>query len=255
MDNSLVTYNIFNPFTDKLVAFTTTRGSLPSEVAPRFTGEPETNAVNNRNHLAEILRIKARQLVFPRQTHSCYVDNLTGIPDHELKETDALVTDIPGICLCIQTADCVPLLLYDPAAKVAGAVHAGWRGTVDLIAGKAVEKMSRIYGSQPQDILVAIGPSIGPEQYEVGNEVAEAVYKNISNAEKTLHKGIRGKYHLNLWEANRQILLAYGILPDNIEILGKCSYTENEHFYSARREGIDTGRIVSGIMLKSSLTS
>src|SRR5690606_17798646 len=159
-------------------------------------------------------------LVFPRQTHSCFVDNLSGIPDHELMETDALVTDTAGICLCIQTADCVPLLLYDPVAKLAGAVHAGWRGTVDLIAAKAVEKMSRIYGSQPQDILVAIGPSIGPDIYEVGNEVADAVYQFIPNGGETLHKGARGKYHLNLWEANRQILIANGILPDHIEVSG-----------------------------------
>jgi polyphenol oxidase len=252
MDNSLVTYTLFKPFTDELVAFTTTRGSLPSEVAPRFTGEPDANAINNRNHLAKLLKITAGQLVFPRQTHSCYVDNLSGLPDHELKETDALVTDTAGICLCIQTADCVPLLLYDPVAKVTGAVHAGWRGTVDLIAGKAVDKMSRIYGSQPQDILVAIGPSIAPDKYEVGNEVAEAVFKNIPNAKKTLHKAVRDKYHLNLWEANRQVLLAHGILPGHIEISGRCTYTENKQFYSARREGIETGRIVSGIMLKSS---
>ena len=190
-------------------------------------------------------------MVFPRQTHSCYVEDLSVFPDQELKETDALITGKPGICLCIQTADCVPLLLYDPKVKAAGAVHAGWRGTVDLITGKAVEKMSRIYGSQPQDILIAIGPSIGPNKYEVGNEVAEAVYKNIPNADITLHKGARGKYHLNLWEANRQILLAHGILPGHIEITGRCTYTENEHFYSARMEGIDTGRIVSGIILKS----
>ncbi len=252
MDNSIATYTIFKPFADELVAFTSTRDSLPSEVAPRFTGEPKMNALRNRNNLAKLIKINASQLVFPRQTHSCYVDNLAGIPNHELKDTDALVTGTSGICLCIQTADCVPLLLYDPVAKVAGAVHAGWRGTVDLIAGKAVEKMSTIYGSQPQDILVAIGPSIGPDIYEVGNEVAEAVSKNIPNAGKTLHTGKSGKYHLNLWEANRQILKAHGILPEHIEISGRCTYTENELFYSARREGIETGRMVSGIMLKNS---
>jgi polyphenol oxidase len=251
MDNSLITYTMFEPFAEGVLAFTTTRNSLPHEVVHRFTGEPANHAHQNRNKLASLLRISASQMVFPRQTHSCFVNSLSGIPDNELKETDALVTDTAGICLCIQTADCVPLLLFDPAAKVAGAVHAGWRGTVDLIAGKAVDKMSRTYGNKPQDIRVAIGPSIGPEIYEVGNEVAEAVYKSIPSAEKTMFKNVEGKYHLNLWEANRQILLAHGILPEHIEISGRCTYTENEHFYSARREGISTGRIVSGIMLKS----
>jgi polyphenol oxidase len=250
MDKSLVTFKIFEPFKEELLAFTTTRNSIPQMAAPRFTGEPVYKAEQNRIQLADLLKINASQLVFPRQTHSCFVDSLSRFPERELKETDALVTDQPGICLCIQTADCVPLLLYDPKVKAAGAVHAGWRGTVDLIAGKAVEKMMRIYGSHPRDILVAIGPSIGPDKYEVGHEVAEAVNLKIPFAEKTLTNGIQNKHHLNLWEANRQVLLSLGILPEHIEISARCTFAENEHFYSARREGIETGRIVSGIMLK-----
>jgi polyphenol oxidase len=249
MDNSLITYTIFEPFADEVFAFTTTRSSLPQEVAPRFTREPANNALNNRNQLAKLLKIDASQMVFPRQTHSCFVANLSVFPDHELKETDAIVTNKPGICLCIQTADCVPLLLYDPKVKAAGAVHAGWRGTVDLIAAKAVEKMIRNYGSNPCDILVAIGPSIGPDQYEVGNEVAEAVYKNIPFAEKSLRKSLVNKYELDLWEANRQVLLSQDILPEHIEVSGRCTFSEKEHFFSARREGIVTGRIVTGIIL------
>jgi polyphenol oxidase len=249
MDNSLITYTIFEPFAEEVLAFTTTRSSLPRVVIPRFTGEPANNALNNRNQLAKLLKINTGQLVFPRQTHSCYVANLPEIPDQELKETDAMVTNRPGICLCIQTADCVPLLLYDPKVKAAGAVHAGWRGTVDLIAGKAVENMMRIYGSHPRDIMVAIGPSIGPDKYEVGNEVAEAVYNSIPFAEKSLRKSRGSKYDLDLWEANRQVLLSKGILPEHIEVSGRCTFSENDHFFSARREGIGTGRIVTGIIL------
>jgi polyphenol oxidase len=250
MDNSLVTYTIFKSFTEEVLAFTTTKFSIPYEYAPRFTGGTDINADKNRNHLANLLNINASQLIFPRQTHSCYVENLSGIPGFELKETDALVTNLPGICMCIQTADCVPLLLFDPKAKATGAVHAGWRGTVDLIAGKAVEKMRKLYGSNPEDILVAIGPSIGPEKYEVGNEVADLVYKTIPFPEKALRKGLENKFTLNLWEANRQVLLSQGILQEHIEISGRCTFTEKEQFYSARREGIETGRIVSGIMLR-----
>jgi polyphenol oxidase len=255
MDKSLVTYKIFEPFADEFIAFTTTKNSISQEVAPRYTGEPAYKAEQNRIQLADLLKINPGQLVFPRQTHSCFVDNLSGIPERELKETDALVTDKPGICMCIQTADCVPLLLYDPKAKAAGAVHAGWRGTVDLIAGKAVEKMMKIYGSHPRNILVVIGPSIGPDNYEVGQEVAEAVNQNIPFAEKALRNSLGSKHHLNLWEANRQILLSLGILPEHIEISGRCTFTEYEKFYSARREGIETGRIVSGIMLRKNCIS
>jgi len=109
--------------------------------------------------------------------------------------------------------------------------------------------MNRLYGSLPQNLLAVIGPSIGPEVYEVGSEVVKKVRQNVPNPEKTLHKNPTGTFHLNLWEANRQLLLASGLSNENIEISGECTFKENEKYYSARRDGIETGRIVSGIML------
>ncbi len=248
MDNKLILHPIFEPYKN-LVAFSTTKKSL-EHPAPRFTGDSSEIFTENRKQLAAILEIQPNQLVFPRQTHTNCVAELSETPENEPNETDALITNQPGICLCIQTADCVPILLFDPMKKVISAIHAGWRGTVKKITEVAVQKMISNYGSSPENILAVVGSSIGPKVYEVGNEVVEAVQKNIPQAEKTLHKNSKGKFHFNLWEANRQILLLNGVKYKNIEIAEECSFSSSSKYFSARREGIDTGRMVSGIMLR-----
>ena len=246
-NNNLIQYKILKSFKN-LRAFTTTKQSLVEE-NPRFTGESSEQFEISRKQLAAELGIKLNQFVFPRQTHTNCVAEILRIPETEINETDALVTNQPDICLCVQTADCVPILLFDPAKKVIAAVHAGWRGTVNKIVEVAIHKMVTEYRSSPKNILVAIGPSISHEIYEVGDEVVEAVRNSIPNFETTLHKKSNGKFHFNLWEANRQLLLSIGIFSENIEILGECSFKNNNKFFSARKEGIDTGRTVSGVML------
>jgi polyphenol oxidase len=247
-NNGLIQYPIFKLYKN-LLAFSTTKQTLGDDV-PRFTGDTPEIFQESREQLAEMLKIQANQLVFPRQTHTNCVVALSEIPEKEIKETDALVTNQPGICLCVQTADCVPILLFDPKKQAISAVHAGWRGTVQKILEEAVKKMKTSYGSSPENILALIGASIGPGVYEVGDEVVTEARKNIPNVEKTLHKNSLNKFHFNLWEANHQLLLQCGLHLDNIEISGECSFTFNEKYFSARREGIHTGRMVSGIMLK-----
>lgn len=248
-NNGLIHYSIFESYKN-LLAFSTTKKAFKNE-APRFTGDTEEIFQANREQLAKLLKIKTEQLVFPRQTHTCCVVSLSEIPEKEIKETDALVSKQAGICLCVQTADCVPILLFDPKEKVIAAIHAGWRGTVQKISVETVEKMKTNCGTSGQNLLALIGPSIGPGVYEVGDEVIREVQKNIPNAEKTLHKNKAGNFHFNLWEANRQLLLHSGLAPENIEISEECSFTKNEKYYSARRDGVQTGRMVSGIMLKN----
>ncbi|WP_303924110.1 peptidoglycan editing factor PgeF [Draconibacterium sediminis] len=239
---NLIRYNIFQPF-DKLCAFTTTKSTLPVKRV-RYSNVPE-----NKAKLSEALALEVGQMVYPDQTHSSNVAAIQEVPDAVISETDALVTNQAGLCLCVQTADCVPVLLFDPEAKVIAAVHAGWRGTVGGIVEKAVSKMTNNYGASAKNIVAAIGPSISPEIYEVGDEVVAAARKSIPNVETTLHKNGTGKFHFNLWEANRQLLLKSGVQAQNIEVFGACSFSEAEKYYSARREGIDTGRMVSGIMI------
>lgn len=243
MDNkSLIRYKIFQPF-DSLLAFTTTKKTLETENV-RFSDKPE-----NRLRLAELLNIENEKLVFPKQTHSNCVVELSEPPEKTIEETDALITDQPGFCICVQTADCVPILLFDKVYKIISVVHAGWRGTVNKIVQISVQKMVQSYGCSFENILVAIGPSISPEVYEVGNEVVEAARNSIPCSELTLDDR-SGKFHFNLWQANRQLLLSCGLKSENIEILGQCSFLEEEKYYSARRDGVDTGRMVSGMMLK-----
>jgi hypothetical protein len=246
-NQELIYYKIFSGF-ENLVAFTSTKQTFQTK-NPRFTGDSKDIFENNRTLLAEKLMIKPDQLVFPRQTHTNCVAEITDIPGNEIKETDALVTNQPGICLCVQTADCVPILLFDPKNNVIAAVHAGWRGTVKKIAETAVLKMVQKYGTSPGNIVAAIGPSISPDIYEVGNEVVKEVRKSIPNAGILIHKNSSGKYHVNLWEANRQVLLENRLNEKNIEILGECSFTNDSKYFSARKEGIETGRMVSGIMI------
>ena len=248
-NQGLIYYKVFSGF-ENVVAFTSTKQTFDIQ-NPRFTGDSQDIFEKSRILLAGKLMIKPEQLVFPRQTHTNCVVDISHIPENEIKETDALVTNKRGICLCVQTADCVPILLFDTINNVVAAVHAGWRGTVKKIAEIAVQKMINNYNSSPKNIVAAIGPSISPEIYEVGAEVVEEVKKSIPNADLMLSKNSSGKFHLNLWEANRQVLLENGLSEKNIEILGECSYTQTSKYFSARKEGLETGRMVSGIMLLS----
>ncbi len=246
-NNNLIQYKIFEPF-KYLQAFTTTKQTI-NETNSRFTGDTLETFENSRIQLAEKLGTKVNQLIFPRQTHTNCVAEILDIPSNEIKDTDALITNKTGICLCVQTADCVPVLLFDPVKKVVAVVHAGWRGTVNKIVEVVVLKMMSDYQSSLENILAAIGPSISPEIYEVGDEVVKAVRQSIPNSEITLQKNSSGKFHFDLWEANRQLLIETGVLSKNIEILGECSFQNSNKYFSARKEGIDTGRMVSGVML------
>lgn len=239
---NLVHYKIVEPYKN-LFAFTTTQNTLAIE-SVRFSDIPE-----NKLKLAEVLGVNPENLVFPKQTHSNCVAEISSVPEKPIDNTDALITNKPGLCICIQTADCVPVLLFDPLKNVVSSVHAGWRGTVGNIVGVAIQKMVSKYNCSAENIMAAIGPSISAELYEVGGEVVKAARKAIPNVEQTLHKSNSGKYHLNLWEANRQHLINCGLKANNIEILGECSFQEKEKYYSARRDGIETGRMVSGIMI------
>ena len=243
----MIHYSIFSQF-DVLLAFTTIKEDM-ADHAPRFSGRPNEGG-KNRQELAQKLNISHLSMVFPGQCHTANISSIGNLPVDELTETDGLVTGLRNVCLCIQTADCVPVLLYDPVNRVIGAAHAGWRGTLEGITQKTVETMGNAHSCNPQNIRAVIGPSIGPEVYETGNEVIQlfmeqtAFYKNIMIRQEN------GRHHLNLWKANELQLLSMGIPFSQIENSGLCTYINNEYLFSARRDGIDTGRMVTGIMIK-----
>lgn len=179
-------------------------------------------------------------LVLPRQTHSDHVAYVSSYGRPE--DTDAVFTDVPGLCLAVKTADCIPVLLYDRCSHSVAAIHAGWRGTVQRIVEKTVCAM----GSRGEDLSAIIGPGISLESFEVGDEVyarflAEGFpMGDIARNFPICHNEQRTfKWHIDLWEANRWLLRQCGV-PD-IRVAGIDTFASSR-YYSARREGIGTGR-------------
>ena len=264
-DNKMLGYSLFQACPN-ISHFVTTRqggcgeGAYGTFNCTSYSGDNPENVLRNQQILCGALSIHPKELVIPFQTHgteigiidSCYLALSEEEKQAYLQGKDALVSDVPGYALCISTADCAPLLFYDKAKQVVAAAHAGWRGTVGRIADRTIEMMSRKFGSNPLDILVSIGPSISLESFEVGEEV----WQSFSDAGFKMEKISKrnkdtGKWHIDLWEANRIQLLTKGIPAENIELSGICTYIYNDQFFSARRLGIKSGRILSGILLNS----
>ena len=174
----------------------------------------------------------------------------------ELDGYDAMITNLPGVTIGVRTADCIPVLLYDPVKKAAAAIHSGWRGTVSKIVGKTVIKMQSTYASQPSDILAFIGPGICVDCFQVGEEVA-LKFKETGFDINSLWSfrgpktgnGMEGGHHIDLKEACRQTLVESGLKNENIQITGLCTYEDNDLLYSARKEGIECGRNITYIKI------
>ena len=174
----------------------------------------------------------------------------------ELDGYDAMITDLPGVAIGVRTADCIPVLLYDPVKKAAAAIHSGWRGTVSKIIGKTVIKMQSTYASQPSDILAFIGPGICVDCFQVGEEVA-LKFKETGFDINSLWSfrgpktgnGMEGGHHIDLKEACRQTLVESGLKNENVQISDLCTYEDNHLLYSARKEGIECGRNITYIRI------
>lgn len=219
------------------------------------SGDHPVAVTENRIKLCNSLEIDPECLVFPKQTHTATIKTIStnffelGNENrrHFLNETDAVITNLKGVCVAIKTADCVPVLLFDYKRRVVAAVHAGWRGTVQNIVSKTIQKMATEFGTEPSDLYAGIGPSISHEVYEVGEEVWKqfnTTFYSETNPAKT------GKRLLSLWSANFQQLIMSGIPANQIEIARTCTFSNPDRFFSARRDGLNTGRMASGIMVR-----
>jgi len=178
------------------------------------------------------------------------VVNERNFRDMRPRQADALVTNAPGIAVGVETADCVPVLLFDPLVPAVAAVHAGWRSTVKLIAQKAVRALQHEYGCDPSRVVAAIGPAIGPECYEVDEPVMGPVREAFSFWRDVAASRGNDRWSLDLVAANRTLLVQAGLRERNIHTLGMCTSCRRDLFYSFRAEG-RTGRMLSAIMIKA----
>ena len=221
-----------------------------------YCGDSEEAIKQNRALLCQLLQIDDDCLLMPHQVHQTEIvtvdEAFLGLSTAErkarLEGVDALMTDMSGICIGVSTADCIPVLLYDKMHHAACAIHAGWRGTVKRIVEKAVASMTAVYGSRPTDIMAQIGPGIHLESFEVGDEVYEAFVSEGFTME-TISKKME-KWHIDLPECNRLQLLDSGVPQRQIAVSEVCTFRQSDTYFSARRLGINSGRIFTGILLR-----
>lgn len=256
----LITFDLLNKFS-KIAHFCTTRqggvsvGNYASMNMSPFSGDNVEHQSENLNLLKK--KLNSTDLIIPFQTHGTEI----GIINEDfiqknfaeradlLNGVDALITKEPNVCIGVTTADCVPLIFYDPQLEVIAVAHAGWRGTCGRIAEKVVKRMQEEFGSHPQHINVVIGPSISGTVYNVGNELID----NFSSAGFPVSEIFNTNnelIYLDLWKANQWLLESMGVPADHIQISEICTYTQHEKFFSARRLGLKSGRMLSAIMLK-----
>ena len=235
------------------------KGAYASFNPGEYSGDNPEAVRANRKLLSDAIGIPTERIFTPFQVHGAEIRSIESfflsLPLDEqrvyLHGVDALVTNVPGVCIAVSTADCVPVLLYAPDVKAVAAVHAGWRGTVQRIAAKTVRFLIDEYGADPCLMKAGIAPSIGPDAFEVGEEVVDAFREAGFEMQPILRRNAdTGKAHIDLWEANRLQLLTEGLSAGNIELAGICTYTHSDEFFSARRLGIKSGRILSGIIFK-----
>lgn len=212
------------------------------------------NVQGNRSLLARAFGTRVEKLVTVTQVHGTdllVIDAPNPDYSHFLKlECDGIVTDQPGVMIGVCVADCAPLLLLDPVRKVTAALHAGWKGTAGKIARKGVEALSSLFGSEPADILAALGPCIGRCCYEVDAPVRDAFKREAGNWDEIAVESGDGKWRLDLSLANVHQLLEAGIPRENIETSELCVSCQQDTFFSYRRDKGETGRQMGFIMLK-----
>ena len=222
-------------------------------------GDKKEAVAENFRRIGEALGVRCEDMVLSRQTHTTNVRIVTdadrgkGITrERDYTDVDGLVTNVPGICLVTSYADCVPLFFVDPVKKVIGLSHSGWRGTVGKIGRKTVELMHERFGSDPADILAAVGPSVCMDCYEVSGDVIEKFKEAFPENcwEQLFYEKPDGKYQLDLWKANELIFLESGILPEHIAVTNVCTHCNSDILYSHRAAGDKRGNLCAFLALK-----
>ena len=221
-------------------------------------GDDPDAVLENYRRMAAALNMRVEDMVLSDQTHTTNVRVITEedrgkgiLRPQDYSDVDGMITNVPGIVLVTSYADCVPLYFVDPVRKAIGLSHSGWKGTVGHIGQKTVWKMHEVYGSEPKDIVAAIGPSICQSCYEVSDDVAEAFRANFTADEAAdilLDKG-NGKYQLDLWKANWYVLTDAGILPEHLSVTDLCTACHPNLLWSHRKTNGQRGGLSAFLSL------
>lgn len=222
-------------------------GSYRSLNLGQADGEEPGRVRENRRRFFEAAGMAPARVAEVRQVHGTGVVAADEIPEGERVSADAVVTAEPGVAVAIQTADCLPVLIADAKRRAVAAVHAGRKGIAAGVLAEAVRQMGERFGSRPGDLFAGLGPAISGVCYEVGEECLppfRARYRDWRDF--TIPLG-RGKWLLDLPEASRRQLAAAGIPGEQIGLPGPCTFSESARFFSYRRDGAPTGRLLAVI--------
>jgi len=213
-------------------------------------GDEHNNVMKNHQSLSHTLGFDLSSLVTCQQIHQdsialvdkSYLKKDYFLPNNSIPETDALITDVPGITLMTRYADCSPLLFYDPKTRTVAIAHAGWKGTLEHIGQKTVEVLVNYYHCQPQHILTAIGPSIGPCCYQISNTMADYALKKLPRAQEYIRESLDDGLYFDLRQANKKQLKTAGIKDEHLYCTELCTSCAIDLFFSYRKEKGVTGR-------------
>lgn len=214
----------------------------------------------DRQRLCQMLCIDDSHLIIPHQVHldkiGIITDATIAMTEEARKEflegIDAVVTNVPGVCIGVSTADCIPVLLYDEEHQAVAAIHAGWKGTVVRIVQKTVRLMTETYGTRPEALKAVIGPGISLKNFEVGDEVYDAFAQKDFPMDKIATRF--AKWHIDLPLCNKLQLTDLGVKDANVHIEPICTYDNTDQFFSARVEqkGLEKcGRNFNAIMIEN----
>ncbi len=221
-------------------------------------GDAPENVTENHRRIAESIGFDYRRIVTSQQTHTTNIRVVTEedagkgiLKERDYTDIDGLITNVLNLPLATYFADCVPLFFLDPVRKAIGLSHSGWRGTVGKIGAKTVRLMGENYGSQPENIIACIGPSICQGCYEVSEDVAEEFRKAFESTENMLFPKENGKYRLDLWEACRMGLLEAGLKAENIHVTDICTCCNKDLLFSHRATEGKRGNLAAFMELKN----
>lgn len=250
------------PFVEHL--FTTKEGGVSkgdyATMNVSFTrGDEREDVFENYRRIAGIFGVELSDIVVSHQTHTTNVKRVTKedggkgvVYDRDYENVDGLITNDKNLVLCTMYADCVPLYFVDVKNQAIGLSHSGWKGTAGQMGMKTLERMAEEFGTKPEEVYAAIGPSICVDCYEVSEDVIEAFSRVFTEQEMTQICYIKenGKYQLDLWKANEIILLNAGVLKEHIEVTRLCTHCNSDRMFSHRKTGNKRGNLGAFMCLK-----